>query len=91
MISEALELCMKGGRVCHSCCMCVVCHCYGDRMGSRYGGGGWYACGTKPVGFVACWEMPEHFQSAGLYTDDTRSYRFSGAQLWVGSVFLERP
>ena len=26
-------------------------------------GGGWYACGTKPRGLVACREMPEHFLS----------------------------
>ena len=24
------------------------------------GGGGWYACRTKPGGLVVCCEMPEH-------------------------------
>ena len=27
--------------------MCVVSHGYGELVGGRDGGGGWYACGTK--------------------------------------------
>ena len=37
MISEALELYMEGGRVNHSCCMCVVSHGYGGLHGGRNG------------------------------------------------------
>ena len=43
--------------------MCVVGHCYGGLFGGMDGGGGWYACGAKPGGLVACREMPEHFPS----------------------------
>ena len=38
------------------------------------GGGGWYACGTKSRGLVACREMPEHFRVRGdtlMTPDDT--------------------
>ena len=31
--------------------MYVVSHGYGGLCGGRDGGGGWYACGTKPRGF----------------------------------------
>ena len=41
--------------------MCVVSHGYGCLGDVRDGGGGWYACGTKPRRMVACREMPEHF------------------------------
>ena len=44
--------------------MCVVSHGYGSFGGGRDGGGGWYACRTKPSALVACREMPEHFSSA---------------------------
>ena len=50
MISEALELCAKGERVCHFWRMCLVSHGYGGFGGSRDGGDGWYVCGTKPRG-----------------------------------------
>ena len=48
----------------------------------------------KAGGLVACREKQEHFPSARGYTDDARSYRLPGAQLYVGSsqnwsVFLE--
>ena len=64
MISAALELCVEGGQVSHSWWMRVVSHGYGGLGGDRDGGGGWYACGTKPRGLVACLEMPEHFPNA---------------------------
>ena len=41
---------MEGGRVSHSWCMCVVGHGYGGLGGGMDGGGGWYACRTKPRG-----------------------------------------
>ena len=63
MISEALELCVEGGRVSHSCCMCVVSHAYRGLDRGRDDGGEWYACGTKPGWLIACREMPEHFPS----------------------------
>ena len=47
MLSEALELRLKGGRVSHSSCMCVVSHGYGRLGEGKDGGGGWYACGIK--------------------------------------------
>ena len=31
--------------------MGVVSHGYGGLGGGMDGGGGWYACGTKPMGF----------------------------------------
>ena len=40
MISEALNLCVEGGRVSHSWCMCVVNHGYGGLGGGWDGGGG---------------------------------------------------
>ena len=43
--------------------MCVVSRGYGGLGGGRDGGDGWYARRTKPLGLVACREMPEHFQS----------------------------
>ena len=58
MISEALELLVESGRVCHSWCMCVVGHGYGGLGGGRDKGGGWYACVTKPGVLVACQEIP---------------------------------
>ena len=39
---------MKGGRVSHRWCMCVVGHGYGGLVGCRDGGGGLYECKTKP-------------------------------------------
>ena len=50
----------------------------------------------KAKELVACREMSVQFQSAKLYTDDTRSYRHPGAQFCVRSsrnwsLFLERP
>ena len=50
MISEALELSMKGGRVSCSWCLCVVIHVNGWLGWTRDGGGVWYAFGTKGVG-----------------------------------------
>ena len=41
MISETLELRVEGGRVNHSCCMCVDGHGYGGLGGGRNGGGKW--------------------------------------------------
>ena len=66
MISEALELYVEEGRVSDSSCMCVDGHGNCGLGGCRDGGGGWYACRTKPKpkGLVACREMPEHFPSA---------------------------
>ena len=46
MISEALELCVDGGRVIYSWYTCVV-GLFLDVLG-RDGGVCWYACGTKP-------------------------------------------
>ena len=63
MISEALELCVEGGQVRHSWCVCVAGRGCGGLGGGRDGGGGWHACGRKPGGLVACWEMLEHFPS----------------------------
>ena len=64
MISEALRLRVEGVRISHSWYMCVVSHSHGRLGGFKDGGGGWYACGTKPMGLVACLEMQEHFPSA---------------------------
>ena len=50
MILEALELYVEGGRVNHSWCMCVHDHGYDGLGEGKDGGGGWYACGTKPRG-----------------------------------------
>ena len=47
MISEAIELGVKSGRVSHSWCTCAISHGYGCLSGVRDGGGGWYACGTN--------------------------------------------
>ena len=44
--------------------MCVVNHGHGGLGGGWDGSGGWYACGAKPRGLVACRKMPEHFPSA---------------------------
>ena len=44
--------------------MGVVSHGYGELGVGRDGGGGWPACGTKPVRLVAYWEMSEHITSA---------------------------
>ena len=76
--------------------MCVVSRGCGGLHGGMDGGGGWYACGRKPWGLVACREMPAHFLITKSYQDDTRSHRRLGAKLWIGlslnwSVFLERP
>ena len=59
---EVLELCVEGGRVSHSWCMCVVGHGYGEFGWGSDEGGRWYACVTMPV-LVACQEMLEHFSS----------------------------
>ena len=48
MILEALEQHVEGELVSESRCMCVVGHGYCGMTGGRDGGGGWYACGTKP-------------------------------------------
>ena len=78
---------MKGVRVSHSLCMCVASHGYGG-LG---GGGGWYACGTKTGCLVACREMLEHFKSARLYTDDTRSHCLPGAPQEGSSLLSMQP
>ena len=62
MISEALEMRAKSGRLSHNWCMCVASHGYGGLGGGSDGGGGWHECGTKRVGRMS--EMPEHFPSA---------------------------
>ena len=76
--------------------MCVVGHGYGELGGVRNGGGGYYACGTKTEGCVACREIKKHSQVLSVDTDDTQSHRLPGTRLWVGSsrnwsVFLGRP
>ena len=38
----------------HSWWMCVVRRDYDGLGGGRAEGGGWYACGTRPRGLVAC-------------------------------------
>ena len=43
--------------------MTVVGHGYGWLSEGGDEGGGWYACGTKPEGLVACREILEHFSS----------------------------
>ena len=89
---------MEGGRVSYSWCMCVVGYGHGGFGEGKDGGGGWYACGWKKGGLlVVCREMPEHFSRAKWSgTDDNRSHRRPGAQLWVGSnwnwsTFIGRP
>ena len=64
MISEALEWHLEGSRVRLNCRIGVVNHGYGGLCGCWDGGGGWYACGTKPGRLVECQEMLESFQSA---------------------------
>ena len=64
MMFEALRLYTKSGQVSHSWCMCVVNHGFGGLDGGRDGGGGWYSCGIKSGGMVACREMLEHISSA---------------------------
>ena len=76
MISEVLEFPVDGGRVTHSQCMCIISH-------SLDGDGGWYECGMKPGGLVACREMSDHLPSEMLCTDDSRSHRQPGTQLWL--------
>ena len=61
VVLDALDLYVDGGRVSHRRCMCVHGHGFD---GGRDGGGGWYACGTKPGGLVSCREMAKHFPSA---------------------------
>ena len=51
---------------------------------------------VREKGLDACREMPENCPSARRYTDDTRSHRCPGAQLWLWSsrnwlVFQKRP
>ena len=84
---------MEGGRVDGSWLMGVVSHGYGGLGGGRNGGGAWHVCGITPVVLLTCREMSEHFQSA---SEDTRSHRLPGAQLWVWSswnwsALLRRP
>ena len=52
VISDVLALRMKGGLV--SWCLGVVSHGYSGLGGGWDGGGGWFACGTKPRGLIAC-------------------------------------
>ena len=54
MISEVLDLRVERGRVSHSWCMGVASHGCGGLDEGRDGGGGSYACGTKPRGLVVC-------------------------------------
>ena len=63
MSTEALEQYVEGGQDGHRWYMCVIGHGYGGLGGGRDGGGGWYACKTKPGGLVACRKMLEHFPS----------------------------
>ena len=48
MISEAIVLRVEGRRVGHSLCMCVVSHGFDGLGGASDGGGGLYACETRP-------------------------------------------
>ena len=52
---------MEGGQgsrqLVHVCCWSWL-------WSGRDEGGGWYACGTKPIELPECLEMPEHFPSA---------------------------
>ena len=50
MISETLEPRVEGGQVSYSWCMCAVSHGCGGLGVGRDGGGGWYACRSKPEG-----------------------------------------
>ena len=53
-------------------CVCVVSNGHGGLDGGRDGGGGWYACGDKAAGLVACREMSKYFPTMrGEYTDYT--------------------
>ena len=70
---------MEGGRVSHSWCMVVVSHGYGGLDG----GGGWYACGTKPRGLWL--HVGRCLSSFRVQGDDIRSHRLPGTHLWVGS------
>ena len=54
MISEELELCVKGEQVSYRWSMTVVSQGYG---GGR--GGGWSACGTKSGGWSHVGALPE--------------------------------
>ena len=74
-ISEALELGVEGGRVCHSWCMFVVSHGFGwlGEAGMEVVDG-MHAVQSQE-GMVACQEMSEHFPCVRRYIDDTRSHR----------------
>ena len=63
--------------------MCIISHGYDGLGGGWDGDGGWYECGMKPGGLVACREMSDHLPSEMLYTDDSRSHRQPGTQLWL--------
>ena len=92
MISEELEMCMEGGRVSHSRCMGVVSLGYGGLGGVIDGGGGWYACGTKPGGLVACREMPGISRVWGdtLMTSDHTAVQVHSSG-WVEPKFVGFP
>ena len=64
MISEALTLRVKGGRVSHSWCMGVVSHGYGRLCGAGIEAVDGMQAREKTRGLVACREIPEHFPSA---------------------------
>ena len=94
--SEALELRVEGGRVCHSWCMCVVVMAMVGWMGAGMELVlGKHAGQSQVVGRMSgdAGAFPECVDE---YTDYTRSYHHPCAQFWVGSsrnwsVFLERP
>ena len=74
----------------------TVGHCYGGLGGSSDGGGGWYACGTKPMGWSHVRRCRSTSRVCGKDNGDTRSHRLPGALHWVGwsrnwSVLLGRP
>ena len=68
--------------------MGVVGHGYCGFGGGLDGGGGWYVLEKKPRWFAGCQNTP---CVRCEDTDDTRSNRLPGAQLWVGSELVGLP
>ena len=72
---------MEGGRVSHQL-VHVCCHGYGGLWKKGVDGDDAGQC----EGLVECRQTSKLFPSARRYTDDTRSHRFPGTLLWVGST-----